>query len=74
MKFGIFDHLDRSGLPLGEQYESRLRLIELYEAAGFYCYHLAEHHSTPLGCAASPGLFLAQAAVRTKALRFGPLV
>src|SRR6266478_2914618 len=35
---------------------------------------LAKHHSTPLGCAASPGLFLAALSQRTKRLRFGPLV
>ena len=74
MKFGIFDHLDRSGQPLGEQYESRLQLIERYEAAGFHTYHLAEHHSTPLGMAPSPAVFLAAVAQRTTKLRFGPLV
>ncbi len=74
MQFGIFDHLDRSGVPLAEQYESRLRLIEHYEAAGFHGYHLAEHHATPLGMAPSPSVFLAAVAQRTKRLRFGPLV
>lgn len=74
MKFGIFDHLDRSGLPLAEQYECRLALAGVYEAAGFHAYHIAEHHSTPLGMAPSPGLFLAALAQRTTRLRFGPLV
>src|ERR1700722_18966040 len=36
--------------------------------------HLAEHHGTPIGCAASPGIFLAALAQRTTKLRFGPLV
>ncbi len=36
-------------------YESRLRLLEKYDAAGFYSYHLAEHHATPLGLAPMPG-------------------
>lgn len=74
MKFGIFDHLDRAGTPLREQYESRLELIELYDAAGFHAYHLAEHHSTPLGMAPSPAVFLSAVAQRTTTLRFGPLV
>ncbi len=74
MKFGVFDHLDRSGAPLGEQYESRLQLIELYEAGGFHAYHLAEHHATPLGMAPSPTVFLSAVAQRTRTLRFGPLV
>ncbi len=74
MKVGVFDHLDRSGLPLAQQYEERLRLIEAYDQSGFHAYHLAEHHSTPLGMAPSPNLFLSAVAQRTTRLRFGPLV
>src|SRR5713226_8473285 len=74
MEFGIFDHLDRYDVPLAEYYEARLQLIELYDSAGFYAYHLAEHHSTPLGMAPSPSVFLAAVAQRTKRLRFGPMV
>jgi alkanesulfonate monooxygenase SsuD/methylene tetrahydromethanopterin reductase-like flavin-dependent oxidoreductase (luciferase family) len=74
MEYGIFDHLDRSDLPLDEFYEARLKLIEAYEHAGFYAYHLAEHHSTPIGMAPSPSVFLAAIAQRTKRLRFGPMV
>ncbi len=36
MKFGIFDHMDQGSVPLGAQYESRLRLIEAYDRAGFH--------------------------------------
>jgi alkanesulfonate monooxygenase SsuD/methylene tetrahydromethanopterin reductase-like flavin-dependent oxidoreductase (luciferase family) len=74
MKFGIFDHLDRNNLPLNEFYEARLKLIEAYEQAGFYAYHVAEHHSTPIGMAPSPSVFLSAIAQRTKTLRFGPMV
>ncbi len=74
MRFGIFDHLDDSGQPLTRHFEDRLRLIEAYDRAGFYGYHLAEHHNTPLGYAPSPGVFLAAVAQRTKQLRFGPMV
>ena len=74
MEFGIFDHLDRSDLPLNEFYEARLKLIEAYEKAGFYAYHVAEHHSTPIGMAPSPSVFLSAIAQRTKTLRFGPMV
>ena len=74
MKFGVFDHMDRAGADLGRQFEDRLRLIELYEGAGFHAYHLAEHHATPLGMAPSPSVFLAAVAQRTTTLRFGPLV
>jgi alkanesulfonate monooxygenase SsuD/methylene tetrahydromethanopterin reductase-like flavin-dependent oxidoreductase (luciferase family) len=74
MEFGIFDHLDRNDLSLREFYEARLQLIEAYEQAGFYAYHVAEHHSTPIGMAPSPSVFLSAVAQRTKTLRFGPLV
>lgn len=74
MEFGIFDHLDRSHLPLADYYEQRLAVVEAIDRAGFYCYHLAEHHATPLGMAPSPSVFLAAVAQRTKRLRFGPLI
>ncbi len=74
MEYGVFDHLDRGDLPLKDYYEARLKLVEAYDHAGFYAYHLAEHHSTPLGMAPSPSVFLAAVAQRTRRLRFGPLV
>jgi alkanesulfonate monooxygenase SsuD/methylene tetrahydromethanopterin reductase-like flavin-dependent oxidoreductase (luciferase family) len=74
MKFGVFDHLDRNQLSLADFYAQRLALCELYDAGGFYGYHIAEHHSTPLGLASSPSVFLSAVAQRTRRLRFGPLV
>jgi alkanesulfonate monooxygenase SsuD/methylene tetrahydromethanopterin reductase-like flavin-dependent oxidoreductase (luciferase family) len=74
LAFGVFDHLDGSGAPLRQFYEDRLKLVELYDRLGFYCYHVAEHHSTPLGMAPSPSVFLSAVAQRTKRLNFGPLV
>jgi alkanesulfonate monooxygenase SsuD/methylene tetrahydromethanopterin reductase-like flavin-dependent oxidoreductase (luciferase family) len=74
MEFGIFDHLDRNRLPLADFYEERLAIVEAYDRAGFYAYHLAEHHATPLGMAPSPSVFLAAVAQRTRRLRFGPLI
>ena len=74
MRFGVFDHIDESGLAVGRQFEERLALIESYERAGFHAYHLAEHHNTPLGHAPSPSVFLAAATQRTTTLRLGPLV
>ena len=74
MKFGIFDHMDLGAVPLAQQYEERLKLIEAYDRSGFYCYHLAEHHSTPLGMAPSPAVFLSAVAQRSKRMRLGPLV
>ncbi len=74
MQFAIFDHMDRSGQTLADQYADRLTLLEACEQAGFRSYHLAEHHGTPLGMAPSPAVFLAAAAQRTKAIRLGALV
>ncbi|MEN3384959.1 MAG: hypothetical protein V7608_5003, partial [Hyphomicrobiales bacterium] len=74
MKFGVFDHVDRGDLPLVQHYENRLRLTEVYDREGFYAYHIAEHHSTPLGTAGAPGVFLSAVAQRTRRLRIGTLV
>lgn len=72
--FGVFDHIERRGDSADGLFEGRLKLLEQYDAAGFYGYHVAEHHATPLGMAPSPGLFLAAATQRTRRIRLGPLV
>jgi alkanesulfonate monooxygenase SsuD/methylene tetrahydromethanopterin reductase-like flavin-dependent oxidoreductase (luciferase family) len=74
LDFGVFDWIDRGNAPLHQLYEERLRLLEAADRAGFFCYHLAEHHATPLGGAPSPALFLSAAAQRTRRIRLGPLV
>src|ERR1700752_2382310 len=74
MRLGIFDHMDRGPGALDEFFSDRMRLIEAYDRAGFYGYHVAEHHATPLGVAACPGIWLAAIAERTTKLRFGALV
>src|ERR1700675_850034 len=74
MEVGVFDHLDRGDQTLADFYRSRLQIIEAYDRLGFYAYHVAEHHGTPLGMAPSPSVFLAAVAQRTRRLRFGPLV
>jgi alkanesulfonate monooxygenase SsuD/methylene tetrahydromethanopterin reductase-like flavin-dependent oxidoreductase (luciferase family) len=72
--FGLFDWIDRGTTPLHQLYAERLQLLETADAAGFFCYHLAEHHATPLGMAPSPALFLTAAAQCTRRIRLGPLV
>lgn len=74
MKFGIFDHMDDSGRDPGQQFEERLKLIEIYDRSAIHAYHLAEHHGTPLGFAPSPNVFLAAASQRSKRLRLGAMV
>jgi alkanesulfonate monooxygenase SsuD/methylene tetrahydromethanopterin reductase-like flavin-dependent oxidoreductase (luciferase family) len=74
MQFGVFDHLDRNDLPLADYYDARLTITEAYDRLGFHAYHIAEHHSTPIGVAPSPSVFLSAIAQRTRTLRFGPMV
>lgn len=74
MTFGVVDHLDKNHQPLHEMYADRLQLIEQYDTAGFYAFHLTEHHATPLGLAPSPNVFLASAIQRTQSLRFTSLI
>jgi alkanesulfonate monooxygenase SsuD/methylene tetrahydromethanopterin reductase-like flavin-dependent oxidoreductase (luciferase family) len=75
LRFGIWDWLDRPpGMPVAELYEQRLEVLAAADRAGFYCYHLAEHHGTPLSAAPSANLFFAAASQRTRRLRLGALV
>jgi alkanesulfonate monooxygenase SsuD/methylene tetrahydromethanopterin reductase-like flavin-dependent oxidoreductase (luciferase family) len=74
LRFGVFDHMDDAGRGTAVQYDERLKLTEVCDVSGFYCYHLAEHHGTPHGLAPSPNLFLAAVAQRTRRIRLGPMV
>jgi alkanesulfonate monooxygenase SsuD/methylene tetrahydromethanopterin reductase-like flavin-dependent oxidoreductase (luciferase family) len=75
VKFGIFDHLERRrDVPLDHQYRDRLEWVAQAEQAGFHCYHVAEHHHSPLCLAPNQAIYLAAVAQRTKRLLFGPLV
>ncbi len=74
MQFAIFDHLDRRDEPLHDFYDDRMKLAAAAERLGFYAYHIAEHHGTPLGMAPSPSVFLAALAQRTSTIRIGPMV
>lgn len=74
MKFGIFDYIDRRDEPLPHTYDERMTLLQAAEEAGFYGYHVTEHHATPLSATPSPAVFLAAAARETKRLRLGALL
>jgi alkanesulfonate monooxygenase SsuD/methylene tetrahydromethanopterin reductase-like flavin-dependent oxidoreductase (luciferase family) len=74
MKFGIFDHVDDSGLPPAEHYAARLRIAEALDGLEFFSYHVAEHHGTPLGLAPSPNVYLSAVVQRTRRLKIGPMV
>ena len=73
IQFGVFDHIEHmQGVPLERLYRERLEQIALLDGAGFYAYHLAEHHSPSLhSMAPAQNVFLAAAAERTQRLRLG---
>ena len=74
LQFGIFDHIEPvEGMTLEQIYRLRLEQIERLDSAGFYSYHLAEHHTPAVhSLAPSQNVFLAAAAEHTKQLRLGP--
>ncbi len=74
MKFGIFDYIDIRSEPVPRLYDERIALIQAAEDAGFYGYHVTEHHATPLSAAPSPSVFLAAAARETSRIRLGALL
>ncbi len=74
MKFGVFDHVDRGADDLAQFYADRMAIVAEYDRAGFHCYHVAEHHGTPLGCAPSPSVYLSAVAQHTQRILLGPLV
>lgn len=73
MDFGLFDHTERQNINLSGLYEGRLRMLEHADRGGFYCYHVAEHHSTPLSMSPSPNIVLAAIAQRTTTIKIGTL-
>jgi alkanesulfonate monooxygenase SsuD/methylene tetrahydromethanopterin reductase-like flavin-dependent oxidoreductase (luciferase family) len=74
IEFGVIDHIDRQVCPAYETFDSRLKLMALYDQAGFSTFHVTEHHFTPLGLAPSPLIFLAAASQVTSRIRLAPLV
>jgi len=74
MKVGLFDHVERSDRPLATEYDERFAFVAAADAAGFYCYHVAEHHCTPLNMVPVPGIYLGAIARLTRQIHLGPLV
>jgi alkanesulfonate monooxygenase SsuD/methylene tetrahydromethanopterin reductase-like flavin-dependent oxidoreductase (luciferase family) len=74
VQFAVFDHLDKRDGDLVKLYDDRLAFAEAAEACGFAAYYVAEHHSTPLGHAPSPSVFLAALTQRTRIMRIGSMV
>lgn len=75
MKVGLFDHIDRSeDRSLATQFDERLDFVQAADEAGFYCYHVAEHHASPLNTVPVPGAYLGAVARLTKRIHMGPMV
>src|SRR3989442_1378377 len=76
VRFGVFDHIEPvPGQRLDQIYRERLVQIERLDRAGFYAYHLAEHHTPAIpSLAPSQNVFLGSVAQRTTRMRFRPCV
>ena len=75
VQLGIFDHIEGiPGTDMGRLLQDRLELIRMADEAGFYAYHLAEHHGSDLCMAPNQEIFLAAAAQQTSQIRLGPLI
>ena len=75
MKIGIFDHVEKlPSLSLSKQYSDRISLVQRADDLGFYSYHVAEHHHSPLTVAPSQSTYLGALASVTKKIRLCPLV
>ena len=73
IRFGIWDHFERRPACRRRPSTAEDRSPPAAERLGFYAYHLAEHHLSPLDLAPSPNVFLAALAQATT-LRIGTMV
>ena len=73
MKFGLWDHVDRSDRPLHKSLDERLAYLIAGDEAGFHAFHVAEHHATPLNLVPVPGVYLGAVARLTSRMRLGVL-
>ena len=76
LQFGVFDHIEPiPGQELAQIYRDRLNQIELFDNAGFYAYHLAEHHTPAVhSLAPSQNVFLAAASRSTRQIKLCPCI
>lgn len=76
LQFGIFDHIEPiPGQELDQIYRDRLSQVDMFDAAGFYAYHLAEHHTPAVhSLAPSQNVFLAAAARSTSQIKLCPCI
>ena len=73
MKFGIFDHIEMADRSMAVAFQERIRFVQAADEAGFWGYHVAEHHASPLNTVPVPGVWLGAVAQATKRIHMGPL-
>ncbi len=73
MKFGLWDHVDRSDRPFHKQLDERLAFLIAGDEAGFHAFHVAEHHATPLNLVPVPGVYLGAVSRLTQRMRISVL-
>jgi alkanesulfonate monooxygenase SsuD/methylene tetrahydromethanopterin reductase-like flavin-dependent oxidoreductase (luciferase family) len=73
MKFGIFDHIEMADRSMAAAFQERIRFVQAADEAGFWGYHVAEHHASPLNTVPVPGVWLGAVAQATKRIHMGPL-
>ena len=54
-------------------FQERIRFVQAADEAGFWGYHVAEHHASPLNTVPVPGVWLGAVAQATKRIHMGPL-
>jgi len=75
MQLGLFDHLESvPARPLDQQYAERINFISEADDAGFWGFHVAEHHSSRLNMTPGASIWLSSVARETSKIRLGPLV
>ena len=76
LQFGVFDHIEPiPGQELDQIYRDRLSQVDMFDAARFYAYHLAEHHTPAVhSLAPSQNVFLAAAARSTSHIKLCPCI
>ena len=73
MKFGLWDHVDRSDRPFHKQLDERLAFLIRGDELGYHGFHVAEHHATPLNLVPVPGVYLGAVARLTSRMRISVL-
>ncbi len=73
LDFGMLVFNEWSEDRASEIYSRSLAMADFADNNNYFCYHVIEHHTTPLTVAPSPSVMLAAIYQRTSRIRIGPL-